>query len=445
MSNMRSERDRLLKGWPRGIVWGRAHPARSGRSRLPPHVLLIGAIAGTVTGALMMVIGVLALGPVITSLQPEQEPTLSGPAATLTESPTQVIAALPQDQPTVLPTRTTDWPTLVPTSTPRPTYTSWPTHTPHSADVPAAPPPTAAPGTLPDSGGIGATATPIFGLTPQPIFTLGVIFPQTPGAVGTPAPTPIILPPNAILFVRNSNVSAIGPDGRGLMQLTDGPRRNLKPTWSPDRRRIAFYSDRDGNLEIYVMALDGASSTRITADPAPDSHPAWAWTSDLIAFDSARSGGGDIYTMNASGGDVTRVTGDGAVDHLPCWSPAGGRIVFASNRDGGDNDLFVVNADGSGLTQLTNNQVDDTYPAWSPDGTRLAYASAGDLHILDIASGGVQRLTTLGTVGSLSWSPSGRQIVFSAGGDLWLIDATGGTPVRLTSGAAQDIDPAWAR
>jgi Tol biopolymer transport system component len=48
------------------------------------------------------------------------------------------------------------------------------------------------------------------------------------------------------------------------------------PAWSPDGTRIAFESERDGNLEIYVMNADGSGVTRLTNDPASDSTPAWS-------------------------------------------------------------------------------------------------------------------------------------------------------------------------
>ena len=36
------------------------------------------------------------------------------------------------------------------------------------------------------------------------------------------------------------------------------------PAWSPDGRRIAFYSERDGNAEIYVMSADGSNARPLT-------------------------------------------------------------------------------------------------------------------------------------------------------------------------------------
>ena len=39
--------------------------------------------------------------------------------------------------------------------------------------------------------------------------------------------------------------------------------------------KVAFLSDRDGNLEIYVMNADGSNQTRLTNNPAMDIAPSW--------------------------------------------------------------------------------------------------------------------------------------------------------------------------
>ncbi|NIR36917.1 MAG: hypothetical protein GWN79_09475, partial [Actinobacteria bacterium] len=46
-------------------------------------------------------------------------------------------------------------------------------------------------------------------------------------------------------------------DGTGVVRLTTDPSGDFDPDWSPDGSRIAFWSRRDGNPEIYVMNADG--------------------------------------------------------------------------------------------------------------------------------------------------------------------------------------------
>ena len=112
------------------------------------------------------------------------------------------------------------------------------------------------------------------------------------------------------------------------------------PSWSPDGRTIAFQSDRDGNLEMYVLNSDGSRAAESTQNAAFD--PA--------SFHSAFP--------------PTRM--------LSAWSPDGRRIAFQSDRDG-NREIYIVNADGSGQTQIDEPCGADAIPGWSPDGRTIAF------------------------------------------------------------------------
>ena len=85
--------------------------------------------------------------------------------------------------------------------------------------------------------------------------------------------------------------------------------------------RIAFSSERDGNLEIYVMNADGTGQTRLTNNPAEDEEPAWSPDGTRIAFHSHHNGNREIYVMNADGSGQTRLTNNPADESEPAWSP----------------------------------------------------------------------------------------------------------------------------
>ena len=138
-------------------------------------------------------------------------------------------------------------------------------------------------------------------------------------------------------------------------------------SWSPDGSRIAFQSQRDGDMDIYLMNGDGSGVEQLTENENYDVSPAWSPDGGRIVFISDRDDGGDneIYVMNTDGSGVERLTDNDYYDHGPSWSPDGGRIAFSSFRDD-DHEIYVMNADGSSVVQLTDNENYDGFPAWSP-------------------------------------------------------------------------------
>ena len=131
-------------------------------------------------------------------------------------------------------------------------------------------------------------------------------------------------------------------DGLRLHKLTPG-RNTFQsgvagPRWSPDGRRIAFITSRDGMYsEVSVMNADGTGVLNLTDDPAPDGEPAWSPDGRRIAFVSRRDGNPEIYVMNADGSGQTNLTLNPTSEHLPVWSPDGLEIAFESGGiAGGD-------------------------------------------------------------------------------------------------------------
>ena len=78
-------------------------------------------------------------------------------------------------------------------------------------------------------------------------------------------------------------------DGQNPLRLTDSGGAG-QPTWSPDGRRIAFASNRDGNMEIYAIDADGQNLQCLTENSDHDWFPAWSPIGDRILFESDRDG-----------------------------------------------------------------------------------------------------------------------------------------------------------
>ncbi len=198
---------------------------------------------------------------------------------------------------------------------------------------------------------------------------------------------------------------------RRLLQLTNNAARDGFPRWSPDCSQMLFTSDRDGNLELYVMRADGTNPTRLTWNPETDIGGAWSPDGSRIAFASERAGNREIYVMRADGTDVVRLTNNTAFEgRSVAWSPDGSRIAFDAYRNG-NYDIYVINADGTNETQLTHDPAEDRYSVWSPDGQRIGFTSDRDgddeIYMMDADGTGLVRLTySVGLDVLDSWRPS---------------------------------------
>ena len=89
-------------------------------------------------------------------------------------------------------------------------------------------------------------------------------------------------------------------DGTGLRKLTDDPDRDRGPSWSPDGKRIAFYSNRDaGKYEIWLINPDGSGLTQLTRTSGRGWFPWWSPDGKQILFTDFPY---KIFVVSANGG-----------------------------------------------------------------------------------------------------------------------------------------------
>lgn len=236
-------------------------------------------------------------------------------------------------------------------------------------------------------------------------------------------------------------------------QTANTAYENTRPAVSPDGNLIAFESNRDGQLEIYLMNRDGTGQTRLTDSPGRDAQPAWSPDGSRLVFVSERGGATDLYIMKSDGSEPTRLTSGLAGANNPRWSPQGRRIAFKSGSYP-QADIYLIDADGSNLMNLTPNT--DSYehsPAWSPDGKAIAFTSnRGDpwnVWLMQADGGNPHRLTNNDYTDEIpSWSPDGRAIAYQgrSSGDVQVhrVEADGARPTRLTEGPANNELPVWS-
>jgi len=136
-------------------------------------------------------------------------------------------------------------------------------------------------------------------------------------------------------------------------------------------------------MDLYAVEMTSGRVRRLTRHSAADLFPEWSPDGGELVFFSQRDGNDEIYLIDAqaarAGEYVLRLTEDAANDFVPTWSPEGSRIVFASNRIGpGRAQLFVMDAGGYSVGQLTAGAGRATEPSWSPDGGSIAFTNDRD-------------------------------------------------------------------
>jgi len=212
----------------------------------------------------------------------------------------------------------------------------------------------------------------------------------------------------------DTEIFTLDPVTGDAHNLTRSPKSEDRyPCWSPDGQHLAFTSDRDGTMNLYVMKADGSNVRQLTQFKAPAVAYMPSWSGERIVFGS-HAEKAEMASIKADGTDL-KVLGSG---HDPCVSPDGKMIAYTGECPGGVS-VFTMKADGSDKKQIVPdaNPWGAIFPAWSPDGKRIAYAfKIGDaLEIFSCAADGsnIQQVSKLGKISTPpAWSPDGRWISF---------------------------------
>ena len=276
---------------------------------------------------------------------------------------------------------------------------------------------------------------------------------------------------NKVKDERASNLWIVDVEGVRIRELTTGNWRDSQPVWSPDGKRIAFLSDRDGTNQLHVLWVDTREVAQLTHLEQAPSGITWSPDGKSIAFTAfeadndpilavklperprnaqwarpavivnrlawAADGRGplpmgftQVYTIDSVLGGTPRQVTSGKYNHNnPEWSADGKTIYLSSIRKPdaeylrGDSEIYAVDLKTLEIKQLTDRSGPDGAPQVSPDGRWIAYTGYDDkrytnhvasLYLMDNA-GGNKKLWAGGFPSSprgVRWAPDGSGVYY---------------------------------
>ncbi len=304
-----------------------------------------------------------------------------------------------------------------------------------------------------------------------------------------------------VVFTYDGDLWAGDVKGGPATRLTSHPGTEFAARFSPDGRWIAFSAGYDGGQNVYVMPAQGGTPRRLTWRGAcqvrgwsPDgrkvlfsmaarseSRPvSQVWAVDLegsepealplgIAAQAAYSPDGgrilynpkgqeeyywkrykggqhpEIWLADLKAGTHRRVTPYVGKNAHPMWTAEGGALFVSDRGDRGVSNLYRLDLATGGAAALTSfTDYDVQWP--STDGRRVVFSQAGQLHVLDLATGAERRLDITApsdlvrtlprtvnakdTLQHVSLAPGGKRFVVEARGDLFVLPVEADAPAR---------------
>lgn len=127
---------------------------------------------------------------------------------------------------------------------------------------------------------------------------------QQPSFLSHPAISPDA---RNLVFSFEGDLWKVNSEGGVALRLTAMEGNEINPRISPDGRWLAFSSNQNGNMDVYIMPMDGGDIQQLTYHEGSDEVDSWSWDSKFIYFTSNRYNRFSSYKVGRNGGTAQRI------------------------------------------------------------------------------------------------------------------------------------------
>jgi len=208
----------------------------------------------------------------------------------------------------------------------------------------------------------------------------------------------------------------------------------LGPRLSPDGRRVAV-GIAEQESQVWLYDLSRETLTRLTFEGNVNGYTTWTPDGKRIAFQSNKEGQSNIFWQLADGsGGLERLTTSDYNQTPHSWSPDGQLLAFHEINPSTQRDIWVLRMGdrSAGSEQVRKAQpflrtpFNEGAARFSPNGRWLAYVSdeSGRLEIYVQPYPGPGEKWPISTEGGTEpvWNPNGREVFYRSGGKMMAVD-----------------------
>jgi Tol biopolymer transport system component len=205
--------------------------------------------------------------------------------------------------------------------------------------------------------------------------------------------------------------------GAEPLKFPPGPYKH--PRAAPNGKQIAFATDDGKEANVWIYELGSTAAMRRLTFGGRNRFPIWSADGQRVAFQSDREGDLGIFWQRADGsGTVERLTKpDQGTSHVPeSWSPGGERFLFGVTK-GSSVSLWTFSLQDKKATPFADVQSPNPINAvFSPDGRWVAYtvtegAAVNGIYVQPFPTTGAKYQISKTTTSFPVWSRDGRQLV----------------------------------